>query len=311
MVMELALQTMTSYRATLELAQWSDERGLSCLAVADHYLGSAELDSPALDQLVVLGGIARETTRIELATLVSPLTFRHPGVMLKTAVTLDEMSGGRFTLGVGTGWMREEHEAFGFDFPAERFDRLEEVLAYLRAGISRSASGFEGKYYRLAPFDPQPQPDNLRLVVGGSGARRTPELAGKYADEFNVFPDKVPVSDRVAGARTAATTAGRDPDALKISYAFPTVVGEDGTEVDALLATTAADRKVTPERLRQRWGELGIPFGTVDQVAAALAGLSAVGVTRVYLQVASDELAPITRMVELLVTTGHFAQPPM
>ncbi len=158
--MEICVQTMSGYDHTLGVARWCEANGVPALAVADHYLSGPSLDSEAFDQLVILGGIARETSSLELSTLVSPLTFRHPAVHLKGAVTLDSMSGGRFTLGIGTGWMEQEHEAFGIDLPemGERFDRLEETLAYVRAALAEEPTGFEGTYYRLAEFVPQPRP---------------------------------------------------------------------------------------------------------------------------------------------------------
>ena len=109
--------------------------------------------------------------------LVTPLTFRHPAVIAKTATTLDEMSGGRFALGVGTGWMQSEHDAFGLDLPplAERFDRLGETLAYLRAAFT-SNEGFAGRYYHLDPIDVLPRPTNLPIVVGGGGPEEDADL---------------------------------------------------------------------------------------------------------------------------------------
>ncbi|MEX1271146.1 MAG: LLM class flavin-dependent oxidoreductase [Acidimicrobiia bacterium] len=223
MSIEICCQTMRGYDDTIALARWCEVEGVPALAVADHYLSGPDTASPGFEQFVILGGIARETSTLELSTLVSPLTFRHPAVHLKAAVTLDHMSGGRFSLGVGTGWMELEHESFGLELHpiGERFDRLEESLAYIRAGTDGSGSGFAGDYYRLAPFDPQPPPINLRLIVGGSGNHRTPALAGRFADEFNVFPGASPMGDRVQRCRDSATAQGRDPSSIAVSTAFP------------------------------------------------------------------------------------------
>src|SRR5690606_7534909 len=148
---------------------------------------------------------------------VSPLTFRHPAVHLKAGVTLDHMTGGRFSLGVGTGWMELEHESFGLELHplGERFDRLEETLQYIRAGIGESGSGFTGTHYRLAAFTPRPVPVNLRLVVGGGGPTRTPQLAGRFADEFNAFPSAAEFAGRIETCREAARAAGRDPTTIR------------------------------------------------------------------------------------------------
>lgn len=301
--MELAVQTMTSYAATLELAQWAEGEGLAGMAVADHYLRGDD-QTYALDQLTVLAAIAAQTESLELSTLVSPITFRHPAVMLKTAVTIDEISGGRFTLGVGAGWMEAEHEKFGFDFPSvkERFDRLEEALAYLRAARRTDGSAYAGRYYQLSEGPaPEPRGDNLRLVVGGGGKKRTPELAGTYADEFNAFPSDEPIPSRIDVARAAAQVAGRDPERLFVSSAFPLIIGADEAEAEERVEAVAANRGVDPDRIRSRYRELGIPLGGLDRYLSRLEEMEAEGVQRVYLQVGFDSLAEIQQSVGLLL----------
>lgn len=300
--MEIAIQTMTSYASSLELAQWAEQKGLAAFAVADHYI-SSPTEPYALDQLTVLAAVAARTDTIGLVSLVSPITFRHPAVMHKVGVTLDEISGGRFDLGVGTGWQKEEHERFGLDFPPmkERFDRLEEALAYLVAARSGSG-GHDGTYYRLAD-EPAPEPSgrSLGLIVGGSGTSRTPRLAGTYADEFNVFPADTPVGERVATAREAAGAAGRDPDALRISMAFPLVVAAGEQELGSRIEAVSRARGGDPERIRTRWPELGIPVGTPDRYRDRLEELEKQGVERVYLQIAFDSFDEVTRSVGLLL----------
>jgi alkanesulfonate monooxygenase SsuD/methylene tetrahydromethanopterin reductase-like flavin-dependent oxidoreductase (luciferase family) len=293
---------MNGYGSTLELARWCESNGVPALAVADHYLSGPNLDSPAYEQFVVLGGIVRETTTLELSTLVSPITFRHPAVLLKAAVTLDEMSGGRFTLGVGTGWMQSEHDAFGLELfeMGERFDRLEEALAYLTAAVDGGGEGFEGRYYTLQPFVPHPIPARLRLVVGGTGRRRTPALAGRFADEFNVFPDESGWVGRIGTARQAAADTGRDPATLLISAAFPAVAGEDEREYEDTLARVAESRGREVDELRQSLDRLHIPSGTPEQMASRLTAMADAGIQRVYLQLggsAVDEFARAVRLV--------------
>lgn len=293
---------MDGYSRSLELARWAEEEGLAAFAVADHYLAGPD-DPYALDQLTLLGAIAAHTDRIELSTLVSPITFRHPAVMLKAAVTLDEISGGRFTLGVGAGWMEEEHELFGFPFPTmgERFEILTEALGYITAGLS-GATGFAGSHYRLAPeTTPRPSGTNVRLVVGGSGAEKTPRLAGTYAHEFNAFPSADAYGPRIARAREAAAEAGRDPGELLISTAFPLIVGADEAEVAARIAPVAERRGAEAADIRTRWGGMGIPVGTVGQVLSRLEEMAAEGVRRVYFQVSGEPLEEIKRSVRLLI----------
>lgn len=301
--MQFAIQTMTSYATSLDLARWAEEEGLAGFAVADHYLTGS---SPyALDQLTVLGAVAAGTERIPLSTLVSPVTFRHPAVMWKTAVTLDEVSGGRFSLGLGAAWMEEEHQRFGFDFPAtgERFERMTEALAYITAIRSGDDHGFEGNHYRLESGPtPEPTGETVRVIVGGSGPTRTPELAGRYAEEFNAYPSRHPFGPRIEKAKAAAEAAGRDPDALLVSTACPLVVGVDEADLDRRISQIASTRGADPERIRTRWPQAGIPVGVVDDFQLGLEALAAEGIERVYFQVAFDSLEEIRRLVGLLKT---------
>jgi alkanesulfonate monooxygenase SsuD/methylene tetrahydromethanopterin reductase-like flavin-dependent oxidoreductase (luciferase family) len=297
--MEICLQTMVGYEATLELARWCEAEGVPALSVADHYLSGRDVESPGYEQFVILGGIARETSTLELSTLVSPITFRHPSVHLKAAVTLDEMSGGRFTLGVGTGWMELEHESYGIEFPAqrERFDRLEETLGYLKAATDGSGSGFDGTYYKLAAFNPNPQPTNLRIVVGGGGPRRTPDLAARFADEFNAFPDETPIARRIERCLATAEAEGRTDDIL-ISTAFPSAVAPDAEQAEELLTRRAERRKVDLAELKAFLQESGIPHGSINDAAAAYAELAEAGITRVYLQMSANSVEEIAQAVD-------------
>ena len=137
----------------------------------------------------MLAGLAREIDHLELIVLVSPITFRHPAVMLKMAVTIDHMSRGRFALGIGTGWLDREHEIFGIPYPdmSERYEVAEEALGYLTAALASEPTVFDGRHFRLEPADIMPRPIGpIRLVVGGVG--KTPTLAGRYAGEYNIYP---------------------------------------------------------------------------------------------------------------------------
>ena len=133
-------ETRGNYAEVLGAARWAEEQGLAAFALPDHYLSSSsDVSAPAWDHLVHLAGLARETSTIQLVDLVSPVTFRHPAVHAKMAATIHDMSGGRLTFGLGTGWLEEEHSLLGFDFPSQRkrFELLEEQLAYLAGARSR------------------------------------------------------------------------------------------------------------------------------------------------------------------------------
>lgn len=141
----------------------------------------------------------------------------------------------------------------------------------------------------------------MRLAVGGSGPARTPELAGTYADEFNVFPSRHPMEARIAAARRAAVDAVRDPDTILFSTAFPLVVGEDPVDLDRRIDAIAESRGADPDRIRSRWPAAGIPVATRDEYLERLAQLEALGISRVYFQVAFDTPEEIHRLVGLLV----------
>ena len=289
--MEFALmlepQVGGSYDELLRLARWAEDQGLAAIARSDHYLNGPE-SAEATDALTTLAGLARDTSRIKLTVLVTPLTFRHPAVIAKTAATIDQMSGGRLELGVGTGWMESEHEQFGIELPdlRTRFSLLYEHLAYLWAAFGRSEAGFTGRHFELAPIEVKPRPTgDLPIIIGGSGMKKTPSYAGRFADEYNMFYCPLDVlAERRAVMVDAAREAGRDPDAIRISMAGPIIAAPDAAEHADMLAEMAADRGTTAEELRSRLDDRNVPHGTFDQVRSHLADLEAAGVSRLYLQ---------------------------
>lgn len=279
-----------TYETLVDLARWTEDNGLAAFSRSDHYSFTG-VDGPhATDAFATLGGLARETERIDLVVLVSPITFRHPGVIAKMATTIDEMSGGRLRLGVGTGWMEQEHTDFGFEFfdQGERFERLDEALQYLWHAFGRTEGPFHGRHYRLEATEVRPRPTGpLPIVVGGSGPHRTPRLAGTYADEFNVFLDDLEeMRVRIGRARAAAAEAGRDPEQLMISLMTGVIAGTDPAAYEENLRRIAAvDPFGRPaERLAERYEERGAPIGTTDQVQETISRLQGVGIDRLYIQ---------------------------
>ncbi len=288
--MELALfvepQLGGSYQRLVELAQWAEAQDLAAFARSDHYL-HGETSAHATDAMVSLAGVASETDSIRLMTLVSPITFRHPGVMAKAATTLDEISGGRFTLGVGTGWMESEHEAFGMDLPplGERFDRFAEALAYIRTVLDGGGTT-DGTYYSLnAPSVSPAGSDGLRIVVGGSGELKTPTLAGQFADEYNMFvTDAESLSRRVGVMRAAAQSAGRNPDEILISMAGPGFVYKDEATHREELTARGAKRDLSPDEYAAFLDERNVPHGTPERAFEAIERMAEIGVDRYYVQ---------------------------
>lgn len=270
-----------TYAQQLEAARWAEAEALTSFARCDHYLSGADPTPSATDVFTVLAGIARETSDIRLCVLVTPITFRHPAVIVKNATTIDEMSGGRFDLGMGTGWMELEHDAFGMPFPdwGERWDRFEEALGYVEAAFGPDPAIFDGEYYTL-DANVRPKPTGIRTIIGGSGKRRTPTLAGTRADEYNFFlcpadqaRPKIEVMREAAGNRTVeATVMG------------PAIVGADESAYQDRLARAAARRDVSTEDLEKRYRDNGYLLGTPDRVAETVAALEEAGVQRIYVQ---------------------------
>lgn len=280
-----------TYRRLVELAQWAEQNGLDAFARSDHYLHGATT-APATDAMISLGGVATETDSIRLITLVSPITFRHPAVMAKAATTIDEISGGRFTLGVGTGWMESEHEAFGMELPplGERFDRLAEALAFIRA-VFNGGGRVEGEYYSLnAPSVSPSASDGLGIVIGGSGEQKTPELAGRFGDEYNMFVINAETLRRRVGVmREAAETAGRNPDDILVSVAGPGFVYESETEHREMLTVRGARKDLSPEAYGAFLDERNVPHGVPERAHEAIQAMAHLGIGRYYVQ----ELSPL------------------
>ncbi len=275
-----------TYDQLLAAARWAEAEGMVSFARSDHYYSSRNPRPDATDALATLAGLARETSTIRLCVLVSPVTFRHPAVIAKTAATIDQMAGGRLDLGVGTGWMELEHEAYGIDFPeqSERFERMEEATHYLRAAFSDDHATFTGTHYRL-DAQVHPRPLDTRIVIGGSGKRRTPTLAGTVADEYNLFVSPpAAIRPRVEVMRAAAEASNRNPDAVEVTVMGPALTGRDNSEYREKLAEAAARRETNADELERRWSDAGIPLGPPDRLAETLAGWQAAGVDRWYLQ---------------------------
>ena len=288
--MELRIFTEPQMGATyddlLAVARRTEETGFDAFFRSDHYLtmGGDGLPGPT-DAWVTLAGLARETSRIRLGTLMTAGTFRLPGPLAISVAQVDQMSGGRVELGIGAGWFEAEHSAYGIPFPSlgERFDRYEEQLAII-TGMWRTPPGetfdFQGTYHQLSdsPALPKPVQDGgVPVIVGGAGKKRTPRLAARYANEFNVpFASADDNARLFAGVRDACAEAGRDPSSLVYSSALVLCVGKDETEIARRAA--AIGREVA--ELREH-GVAGTPAEAVD----VLGRYADAGAQRCYLQV--------------------------
>ncbi len=280
-------QQGADYGRLRAVARAAEELGFDAFFRSDHYLkigGGSGLPGPT-DAWITLAGLARETSRIRLGTLMTAATFRYPGPLAVAVAQVDEMSAGRVEFGLGTGWFGAEHTAYGIPFPpmAERFDRLEEQLEII-TGLWETPEGktfsFDGSYYALTDSPGLPKPSQRPrppILVGGHGPRRTPRLAARFADEYNI----VFVSPEQTGAafgrvRAACQEAGRQPESLVYSAGQVVCCGRTGGEVARRAA--AIGRDATELEVN---GLAGSPARIVDK----LGQFAQAGAARMYLQI--------------------------
>ena len=280
-------QQGATYDDLLAVARTAEELGFDAFFRSDHYLrmGDGDAGPGPTDAWITLAGLARETSRLRLGTLVTASTFRLPGPLAISVAQVDAMSRGRVELGIGAGWFEDEHRGHGIPFPStrERFDRLEEQLAII-TGMWTTPVGerfsYHGRYYELTdtPALPKPvQQPHPPIIVGGYGTKRTPALAARYAQEFNLpFPPLDVYGEYVERVRQACTDAGRDPATLRTTVALVVCCGRD--EAEFRRRADAIGRE--PDELRAN-GAAGLPGEVVDK----LSGFAAAGAEAAYLQV--------------------------
>jgi len=231
-----------TYDQLVAMAKTTEEAGFDAFFRSDHFLGIDPDDTSLVptDSWTTIGGLARETSRVRLGTLMTAATFRHPGQLAIAVATADSMSGGRVELGLGTGWYEREHQYFGIPFPptGERFDRMEEALAII-TGLWTTPPGerfnFDGRHWRIegcANFPRSAQRPRPRIIIGGVGARRTPRLAARYADEFNAALSAAE-GGVVENFRRVCEEVGRDPASVTISTVIPVSCGSTKKEAEA------------------------------------------------------------------------------
>jgi F420-dependent oxidoreductase-like protein len=279
-------QQGATYDDLLAVARMSEDVGFGAFFRSDHYLVMGERDGlpGPTDAWITLAGLARETTRLRLGTLLTPATFRHPGPLAIAVAQVDAMSGGRVEFGLGAGWYEREHQAYGLRFPdvAERFDRLAEQLEII-TGLWATEGGFSfhGKHYEVidSPGLPKPaQRPGPPVVMGGMGARRTPDLAARFAAEFNVaFQPAEVAKTQFARVDEACRRIDRDPTSMRRSVALVVCVGGDDAEVARRAAAIGRD----VGELRTN-GLAGSPAEVIDTLGRFAEGT---GIARVHLQV--------------------------
>jgi len=266
------------------LAAAAEDLGFAGLYRSDHYTNANPPDKDSLELWVSLTWLAGHTQRLEFGPLVSPVSFRHPTHTARMAAAVDDLSGGRLTLGLGAGWQAREHEHFGWqllDVPA-RFARFAEGLEVVTRLLNSDAPvDFDGAYYRLreAILLPRPaRPGGPPILIGGNGPRRTLPLVARYASEWNgVFLAPADFAERNRQLDALLRAAGREPASVRRSLMVGCVFGRDAAD----LAARAARRGTTADKLRAT-GKLAVGDGA--EMADQLAAWSAAGVQRIMLQ---------------------------
>jgi len=280
-------QQGASYDDLLAVATTAEELGFDAFFRSDHYMKMGDVDGMPgpTDAWITLAGLARDTTTIRLGTLVTAATFRLPGPLAISVATVDAMSGGRVELGLGSGWFDDEHTAYGIAFPAlgERFDRLTEQLEII-TGLWETPEGetfsHGGPHYPVtdSPALPKPvQQPRPPIIIGGAGQKRTPRLAARFGQEFNMpFTDLSGTAAAFDRVRAACDSTGRDPASLTLSTAQVLCCGADETEVERRARAIGRE----PGELRTN-GAAGSP----EEVVATLQAYAELGASRAYLQV--------------------------
>jgi F420-dependent oxidoreductase-like protein len=278
-------QQGASYDTLLAIAKRTETLGFGGFFRSDHYLkmGGVSGLPGSTDAWVTLAGLARETSRIRLGTLVSPVTFRRPGLLAISVAQVDQMSGGRIELGIGAGWYEAEHLAYGFDFPEtpKRFDDLTDQLAIIE-GLWNTPIGetfsYTGTVHNVSdsPGLPKPLQQPVPIIIGGGGPSRTPALAAQYATEYNVaFTSLETFTERKQRVEAACAAISRQHP---IRYSMALTVCAGGTEADVARRAAAIGR--APEEVRRDGAA-----GSAEETAATIRRFVDAGAERVYLQV--------------------------
>jgi len=278
-----------------------EDLGFAGLYRSDHFTSSNPPDKESLELWVSLTWLACNTSRIEFGPLVSPFSFRHPAFTARMASAVDDLSNGRLTLGLGAGWQAREHEMYGFDLldVRPRFDRFEEGLhAVTQLLKSDSPVSFNGKYFHLHKATLLPRPQRAggpRILIGGNGRNRTPQLVARYADEWNaVYLPPAKFKEINAHLDEELAKQKRETRSVRRSMMTGCIFG----------ASDAALR----EKLQARGGSLdklradGVVAGAASEVKDQLLELEATGLQRVMLQwLDLDDLAGLEALAKAVL----------
>ena len=282
------------------VAALAERLGFSSLRMSDHYFYQRHRDS--LDPYLAFVLLARDTRRIRFGPLVTPVTFRKPVHVGRMAAQIDVLSGGRFVLGLGAGWLEAEHLAYGIAFPSieERFARLEEALALIKVLWAPGTASYKGKYYRVEEVNclPKPVSGRVPILIGGNGERRTLPLVARHADEWNCINlSSNAYRRKVESLERNCESVKRNPSTIRRSMQIIGIVGSSKEAIEhltvALIESISPETSVAPDVFRQQCVADGFIIGGIDEVVDRLGKLSELGLQEVvflHADTASDEL---------------------
>lgn len=284
-------QAGLTWERWIHIIQNAERLGLASVFRSDHYFIGKQRSS--LDAYLTFAIAARETKRIRFGPLVSPVTFRSPIDVGRMAAQINQLSNGRFLLGLGAGWHQPEHDAYGIPFPPtrERFDRLEEALNVVKTLWGQGPASYEGKHYQVREVDCLPKPvfgESTPVLIGGKGEKRTLPLVAKYADEWNAVNDKLDVYKYLTEVLAArCEDVGRDPATLHRSMMAFGLVAGDERSLDRLtrhhMEMSGATGSPTEYRAAQVRDKNWI-VGLTDEVVDKLGQFAELGVEEVQFQ---------------------------
>jgi F420-dependent oxidoreductase-like protein len=258
-----------TWQEVLEGAEYAERTGWHGVWIADHFMQNGDdLSVPVNECLALLAGLAARTSRVRLGSMVLGNTYRHPAVVANQAATLDQMSDGRFVLGIGAGWQVNEHEVYGIELPPvrERLARFEEACQVIKGLLTEERATFAGKYYQLTGAPLEPKPADLPILIGAAGEKVALGIVAKYADEWNHWGRPELAVQKGTAFAAHCEKIGRDPATVRRST--QTII-----EIVVPGDTDAVERK---QRLEERG--MHVIMGSAQEVLDTVAQYPAAGI---------------------------------
>jgi F420-dependent oxidoreductase-like protein len=288
------------------LATTAEEAGFDSVWVMDHFFQLPPLggqDQPMMEAYTLLGALAARTSRVQLGTLVTGVTYRNPAILAKIVTTLDVISRGRAILGIGGAWYDVEHQGLGVDYPADRvrLDMLEEAVQICRAMFTGDDVSFSGTHYRLDHARNLPRPVQAggpKIMIGGGGEKRTLRLVAQYADMCNVTGDVSILSRKIDVLRRHCADVGRDPAEVSVTWMTPLILttsSQNTAEVHELLAAGGASPEETA----------GFTVGQPHEIPGLVAGHIEAGAEEVIFSFPFADTAGVTALAKAFGLSGQ------